>query len=94
MDNTEAKKTLDEMIKISDDLDKYPDWKEATQYAIQALKPLPTLEELERVIEPSLNEALAYLGDIGSRLNKSDRTTIKNYIATAILDLLKGEEQR
>lgn len=41
-------------------------------------------EEIRELLEKPLNEALFYLGHIGSTLNEFDRTTIKNYIAKAL----------
>lgn len=82
MDNTEAIRVLKSFCGnfTSEDL-------EALSLAVQALKPLPTLEELERVIESH---------QIGKRFiieHDKDLPTAEmiTNLATAILDLLKGE---
>ena len=58
---------------------------------LKALKPLPTLEELERVIDPLIQELFETKGSILTLDFVETIKVFKRGIATAILDLLKGE---
>ena len=82
MDNTEAIKVLEKIYCTHGEDYCEGDCLEgqALSLAIQALKPLPTLEELERVIDKVKLEGMLHI-------LPDDRKKL----ATAILDLLKGE---